>query len=108
MKHPHVNTCFWYSSQNRIITKQMKQKPNLSLFIALIPVATLVLLLSLNVLIYGNEALNGSNQFILLMGGAVAAIIGFSKKTSYNEMLNNIEDNIKSVTENVSALTTKS
>jgi NhaC family Na+:H+ antiporter len=76
----------------------MKQKPNLSLFIALIPVATLVLLLSLNVLIYGNEALNGSNQFILLMGGAVAAIVGFSKKTSYNEMLNNIEDNIKSVT----------
>ena len=40
----------------------------LSLGIALLPILILVLLLSYNVLIYGDDALGGSNQFILLLG----------------------------------------
>ena len=77
----------------------MKQKPSLSLGIALLPVFVLVLLLSINVSVYGDDALSGSNQFILLLGGAVAALIGFWYKTSYKNMLQQVAENLKSVTD---------
>ena len=98
MKRAIAIYAFWYSAQNRIITKQMKQKPSLSLGIALLPIVVLVLLLSLNVGIYGDDALSGSNQFMLLLGGAVAALIGFRYKISYKEMLTQVAENLKSVT----------
>jgi len=81
-----------------ILHTDMKQKPTLPLGIALLPVIVLVLLLSINVGVYGDEALSGSNQFILLLGGAVAALIGLRQKISYNEMLAQIAENLKSVT----------
>ena len=76
----------------------MKQKPTLPLGIALLPLLVLVLLLSVNVGIYGDDALSGSNQFILLLGGAVAALIGFRQNISYKEMLTQVAENLKSVT----------
>lgn len=76
----------------------MKQHPNLSLGLALLPIVVLVILLSVNVSIYSDDALAGSNQFILLLGGAVAALVGFGKKISYKEMLQKIAENLKSVT----------
>ena len=48
--------------------------------------------------VFGDNALNGSNQFILLLGAAVAAIVGFLKKTSYSQMLNEVSENLKSTT----------
>jgi NhaC family Na+:H+ antiporter len=35
-------------------------------------------MLGFNVYVYGDEALSGSNQFVLLLG-AVAALVGFFK-----------------------------
>ncbi len=74
------------------------KKNQISLTTALLPLFFLVVLLSYNVIIYGDDALNGSNQFILLIGGAIAAIIGFKKRISYDSMLEKIADNLKSVT----------
>tara|TARA_A100001011_G_scaffold220227_1_gene228183 strand:- start:10101 stop:11528 length:1428 start_codon:yes stop_codon:yes gene_type:complete len=74
------------------------KKNNLSLVSALFPILVLVILLSYNVLVYGDDALGGSNQFILLMGGAVAAIIGFYKKISYETMIQKVAENLQSVT----------
>ena len=74
------------------------KKKELSLGVALLPIIILVLLLSYNVLIYGDDALGGSNQFILLMGGAIAGIIGFFYKVKYNTMLEKIAENLQSVT----------
>ena len=69
----------------------------LSIFEALIPVVALILMLFYNVFfVFGDNALNGSNQFILLLGAAVAAIVGFFKKISYNQMLNEVSENLKS------------
>lgn len=76
----------------------MKQKPTLSLRLAILPIVALVLLLSINVSVYGDDALGGSNQFILLLGGAIAAIIGFRQKIDYKEMLQQVAENLKSVT----------
>ena len=71
----------------------------LSIFEALIPVVALILMLFYNVFfVFGDNALNGSNQFILLLGAAVAAIVGFFKKTSYSQMLNEVSENLKSTT----------
>jgi NhaC family Na+:H+ antiporter len=74
------------------------KKNNLSLSIALFPILVLVVLLSYNVFIYGDNALNGSNQFILLIGGAVAAIIGFLNRITYETMIQKVAENLQSVT----------
>ncbi|MGA0317153.1 MAG: Na+/H+ antiporter NhaC [Flavobacteriaceae bacterium] len=76
----------------------MLKTQEISLGRALFPLVILVILLSYNVLVYGDDALSGSNQFILLLGGAVAAIVGFIQKVSYETMLQKVADNLKSVT----------
>ena len=73
-------------------------KSSLSLKNALIPLIVLIGLLAFNVIVYGDDALSGSNQFILLIGGAVAAMVGFANKISYQTMLDRVADNLKSVT----------
>jgi NhaC family Na+:H+ antiporter len=70
----------------------------LSLGLALFPIIILVILLSFNVMVYGDDALSGSNQFILLLGAAVAAIVGFKIKTTYKSMIKKVADNLQSVT----------
>lgn len=70
----------------------------LSIFEALIPVIALVGMLAYNVYVFGDDALSGSNQFILLLGGAVAAIVGFANKVSYQKMIAEVEENVKSTT----------
>ena len=77
---------------------QQATKPTITLWEALLPVVILVLLLSFNVTVYGDDALGGSNQFILLMGAAVAAIVGFRNKVTYDQMIEAIGSNLKSTT----------
>src|SRR5690554_531969 len=68
----------------------------LSIWEALLPVIILVALLAFNVFVFGDEALGGSNQFILLIGGAFAAIVGVFNKVSFDRMLEEVANNIKS------------
>ncbi|WP_127020658.1 Na+/H+ antiporter NhaC family protein [Flagellimonas beolgyonensis] len=72
------------------------ENKNLSIWEALIPVIALVGMLAYNVFVFGDDALSGSNQFILLMGGAVAAIVGFFKKVSYEQMIAEVAENVRS------------
>lgn len=77
--------------------EQLIENKSLSIFEALLPIIILVGMLAFNVLYaYGDDALSGSNQFILLLGGAVAALIGFRNKVPYYAMLEEISKNIKS------------
>ena len=77
---------------------QQATKPTITLWEALLPVVILVLLLSFNVTVYGDDALGGSNQFILLIGAAVAAIVGFRNRVTYDQMIEAIGSNLKSTT----------
>ena len=77
---------------------QQATKPTITLWGAVLPVVILVLLLSFNVTVYGDDALGGSNQFILLIGAAVAAIVGFRNKVTYDQMIEAIGSNLKSTT----------
>lgn len=74
------------------------ENKELNIWEALIPIIILVGLLAFNVYMYGDDALSGSNQFILLIGAAVAAIVGFQNRVSYKAMLNEVADNIRSTT----------
>jgi len=53
--------------------------------------------LTYNVFVFGDDALSGSNQFVLLIGAAFAAIVGFYHSISYKNMLVKIADNFQSV-----------
>ncbi len=72
------------------------ENKELSIFEALIPVIVLVAMLAYNVFVFGDDALGGSNQFVLLLGGAVAAIVGFFNKVSYKQMMSEVAENVKS------------
>ena len=80
-------------------TKIIKNR-ELKLWEAFIPVIALIGMLAYNVLfVYNGEddnALGGSNQFILLLGGAVAAIMGYFSKVPFHKMLDEVANNIKS------------
>ncbi len=68
----------------------------LNIWEALLPVFLLVGMLAYNVFVYGDEALSGSNQFILLLGGAIAAIVGHFNGVSYRQMMTEVAENVRS------------
>jgi len=82
-----------YRQQEHIVENR-----ELNIWEALIPVIALVGMLAYNVYVFGDDAISGSNQFILLLGGAVAAIVGFFNKTTYKQMLAEVAENVKSTT----------
>ena len=70
---------------------------NISLFDSLTPILLLVGLLFINVNIYGDLSLEGSNQFILILGAAIALIVGLKNKVSVELVFSSISKNIKSI-----------
>ena len=84
--------------------KKLKEprKKNLPLSVAILPLVFLVTLLSFNlyanVFIYDADPLAGSSQFILILSGAFATMIGMRYNVSYKEVINSISNSIKSVT----------
>ncbi|MDC9723198.1 MAG: Na+/H+ antiporter NhaC [Urechidicola sp.] len=77
--------------------KIIKNK-ELSMWEAMIPVIALIGMLAYNVFVYGDDSLSGSNQFILLLGASVAAMVGFRNKVTYKIMIEEIAENVKSTT----------
>ena len=77
-------------------------KKVLPLQIAMLPLIFLVTLLSFNlyanVFIYDADPLAGSSQFILILSGAFAAMIGHRYNVSYKDVISSISNSIKSVT----------
>ena len=71
--------------------------PNISLFDSLVPILLLVGLLYVNVGIYGDSSIEGSNQFVLLIGAAIAFIVGLKNRVSIDLVFNSISKNIKSI-----------
>lgn len=63
---------------------------------AFIPIIFLILLLSLNVGLFGSDALGGSNQLVLILSGAIAAIIAFRLGCSWGELQKGIVKTISS------------
>ena len=53
-------------------------------------------MLAYNIYVYGDDALSGSNQFVLLLGAAIAALVGFRNKVSFSKMMAEVAENVKS------------
>ena len=74
------------------------ENKELNFFEALIPVFILMSLLAYNIFYADGEMMGEySNQIILLIGGLVAAVVGFFNKTTLKTMVMEIWENLKSV-----------
>ncbi len=85
-------------SEIKIEDQKIIENKELNIWEALIPVVILMAMLAYNIF-YADGAWLGdySNQYILLMGGAVAAAVGFFNKVSISTMLAEIWENLKSI-----------
>ncbi len=63
---------------------------------ALIPITFLIILLSVNVTVFGDAALDGSNQIVLLLSAAVAAVVSMRKGTNWRTLHKGILHSIQS------------
>ena len=85
-------------SEIEIQEQKIIKNTELTIWEALIPVTLLMLLLAYNIFFEEGVWLGDySNQFILLTGGFIAAIVGFFNKVSVKIMLREILENLKSV-----------
>lgn len=73
-----------------------KSEKEAHFLVALIPIAVLVLLLGMNVWIYGEDATYGPNQIALLIAAAVATVIGFRLNYSWEKLEKGVVKSIKS------------
>ncbi len=74
------------------------ENKELSLWAAMIPVVLLMFMLAYNIFWAGGEFFGEySNQIILLIGGVIAALVGFFHKVYLKTMLREIWENLKSV-----------
>ena len=81
-----------------IQNQKIKDNKELNIWEALVPVVLLMLMLAYNIFYADGEALGEySNQFILLIGGGIAAIVGFFNKVKVSIMIKEIWENLKSV-----------
>ena len=79
-------------------SEHIVENKELNLWEAFIPVIILMLLLAYNIFFKDGAWLGDySNHYILLMGGLIAAIIGFLNKTPMQTMIAEIWENLKSV-----------
>lgn len=85
-------------SEIEIVEQRIVDNKDLNIWEALIPVVLLMMMLAYNIFIADGEALGEySNQFILLIGGITAAIVGLFNKVSISLMLKEIWENLNSV-----------
>ncbi len=85
-------------SEIKIQDQKIQQNKELNIWEALIPVVILISLLYYNIRFKDGAWLGDySNQYILLIGGVVAAIVGLFNKTTIKKMINEVWENWKSV-----------
>jgi NhaC family Na+:H+ antiporter len=76
------------------MTKNDRREP--TLVESLIPVLFLIVFLAFNVYIFGDDSLSGSNQIVLIISGAFAALIASRSGIGWKELRNGIVKTIKS------------
>ena len=86
-------------SEIKIEDQKIIDNKELSMLEAMIPVVILMGLLAYNIFfVEGQEWFGGyTNQYILLIGGGVTAIVGFLNKVSLKRMITEVWENWKSV-----------
>lgn len=78
---------------------EIRRRPTLGE--ALIPIIFLVIMLALNVFLFGDDALSGSNQIVLLLAGAVAGLVGLKVGITWDEMQTGI---VRSISDSMASI----
>ena len=86
-------------SKIKIENQVIIENKELNIWEAIIPVAILMVMLAYNIFFVDGQEWFGTytNQIILLLGGAVAAVVGLFNKVSIKRMLKEIWENLQSV-----------
>lgn len=74
----------------------MQETKEPSLWQAFIPILFLIALLSVNVYIFGDASLDGSNQIVLILAAGVAALVSMRLGISWDTMLDGVVKSISS------------
>lgn len=74
----------------------MTEKKQATLLQALIPILVLIALLTLNVVVFGSDAIGGANQIVLLLAAGVAGLIAWQLGYTYEEINDSIVRSISS------------
>jgi len=74
----------------------MTEKKQATLFQALIPILVLIALLTLNVTVFGSDAIGGANQIVLLLAAGVAGLVAWQLGYTYTEINTSIVRSISS------------
>ena len=75
-------------------TKSEPHQPSMSLQLAVLPVLVLIVALSFNVWVYGDDALSGSSQLIIILVTGFAAAIGLWRGVSWEDQQTSIVSTI--------------
>ena len=81
-------------NKKKLIIKNNKM---ISLFDSIFPIFVLILLLYINVSIFGDSSIDGSNQFILIIGASIAFVFGLKNKVKPETIFLTISENLKSI-----------
>ena len=86
-------------SEINIDDQKIIDNKELNLLESLIPVVILMCLLAYNIFFVADQEWLGAytNQYILILGGLVAAVVGFFNKVSFSNMIVEVWENWKSV-----------
>jgi NhaC family Na+:H+ antiporter len=86
-------------SKIKLDDQRIIDNKELNIYEALVPVVILMSLLAYNIFFVDGQEWFGTytNQIILLIGGGVAAVVGFFNKTSINLMIKEVWENLRSV-----------
>jgi NhaC family Na+:H+ antiporter len=74
----------------------MTRTKQATLFQALLPILFLIMLLTLNVLVFGSDAIGGANQIVLLLSAGVAGLVAWNLGFTYDEINTSIVRSISS------------
>lgn len=74
----------------------MTEKKQATLLQALIPILFLIVMLTLNVTVFGSDAIGGANQIVLLLSAGVAGLIAWQLGFTYEEVNTSIVRSISS------------
>ncbi len=72
------------------------EKRQASILLALIPIFFLILLLTINVMVLGSDAISGANQIALLLASGLAGIISFRLGNTWQEIEHSMVKSISS------------
>ena len=79
----------------------MREKKTASLFHALFPILFLIVLLIINVSIFGDDSLDGSIQIVLIFSSAVASVLAFNLGFTWDDIQKGI---LKSINSSMSSI----